>query len=245
MATLNETKVYKKVERTLHGDNTYLTGMGEHGNVFSFAIGTAENPMAKSLSAEENEKRMKDFTETLRRNRTHYYRAKGKYGDAKENSLFIANVNLEQCKHWFGPKMFNQESFIFGRINPETHEVEYSYYEQDGKGNFKETIKKTNIVKPDENNNYSKIAGFAFRIPFFEEALADVSNSLEEDYGWNPEYKSYLLEIVSCERTIPNLWRYACTHLLTEEQEAKRQEELSKSIFDKTLREEIVSLSKN
>lgn len=244
MATLNETRTYRKIDRTLHGDTTYLRGMGEHGNVFSFAIGTPENPRGKELSPEENAKRMAEFTETLRRNRIHYYHAKGKYEGIKEHSLFIANANLKQCEQWFGPNGYNQNSFIFGKINPETNEVEYSYYEFKN-GKPVETERKTTVLKTDDADNYSNIANFKFRIPFFEEALEDVSSSLEEDYGWNPEYRNHLFEIVNSDATIPNLWRYACTHLLTEEQEAKRKEDLSKSIFDKTLREEIISLSKN
>lgn len=236
MATLNETRTYRKIDRTLHGDTTYLRGIGEHKNVFSFAIGTPENPRGQELSKEENAKRMNEFTETLRRNRLHYYKTKGKYEGVKENSLFIANVNLKQCEYWFGPERYNQNAFIFGTIDPETHEVRYSYYEQNH-GKFEKSEEKTTIIKTNDADNFSNIAGYKFRIPFFEEALSEVSNSLEESYGWNPEYRDYSFEFINRGDTIPNLWRFACTHFLTEEQEMRRRENL------KALREEVVHLT--
>ena len=164
-----------------------MTGIGKYENIFSFAISTIEN-----------EKHIEDFIKTLKRNRVHYYRV--------DDKLFIANVNLKQCKHWFRPEAFRQKYFIFGKINSETHEIEYFYYEWE-KGSFNEVTKKVDI-------------------PFFEEALINISSSLEEDYGWKTEYRDYLFEIVNCDRTIPNLWRYACSHLLTGEQEFRRLENL-------------------
>ena len=251
MAILNETRTYRKIDRTLHGDTTYLRGIGEHKNVFSFAIGTAENPRGNELSKEENAKRMAEFTETLRRNRLHYYKTKGKYEGVKENSLFIANVNLKQCEYWFGPERYNQNAFIFGTINPETHEVNYSYYEQN-RGKFEKSEEKTTVIKTDDADNFSNIAGYKFRIPFFEEAIADVSNSLEESYGWNPEYRNYSFEFINRGDTIPNLWRFACTHFLTEEQELGRLKRLgivsqnAKTLSEAkgSLREEIIQLYK-
>lgn len=84
----------------------------------------------------------------------------------------------------------------------------------------------------------------------FEEALADVSNSLEEDYGWNPEYKNYSFEFINRGDTIPNLWRFACTHFLTEEQELGRLKRLglvnqdTKTLSEAkgSLREEVIRL---
>ena len=245
MAILNETRTYRKIDRTLHGDTTYLRGIGEHGNVFSFCIGTPENPKGKELSPEENAERMKAFTDTLKRNRLHYYKAKGKYEGIKEHSLFIPNVNLKQCKHWFGPEGFNQNAFIYGQIDPKTHKVEYSYWDWNGR-EFRPVETKSEVIKTDDSDNFSNIANLKFRIPFFEEALNEVSNSLEEAYGWDENYRDYLFEIVNSDSSIPNLWRYACSHLLTEEQEARRKESLSKSIFKDVydLREEVISLSK-
>ena len=216
MRKYTETSTESKLKKTLYGNKN---------NIFTFCIGTPENPMAQRQTDEENERLRKEFETDLKRLRLHFYRIEGKYGN-EENSYVVANVNLDYCKYLFGSKKYNQESFIFGVIDPVEKKASFYYYEQTD-GVF--TLRDSETKIKDETSAedfFSKYRNFKFSIPFsiFTEALEEISESLDQDYGWDSHYRE-TLEYVSLveNKTLKHIWEYSCLHLLTENQEEERK----------------------
>lgn len=216
MNRYNETSTESKLRKTLYGGKN---------NIFTFCIGTPENPMAQKLTDAENRELRTKFETELKRLRLHFYKIEGKYGN-EENSYVIANINLDYCKHLFGPKRYNQESFIFGVIDPVEKKSSFYYYEQSN-GEF--ILKDSETKVKDETNAedfFSKYNNFKFSIPFniFAESLNKISEGLEQDYGWDSHYKETLEYVSLVEgKTLKHLWEYSCLYLLTEEQEEERK----------------------
>ena len=53
--------------------------------------------------------------------------------------------------------------------------------------------------------------------------MDEASNELDDDYGWNPEYRDVIKELTLKENaSLGFLYRYARSNLLTESQERKR-----------------------
>lgn len=200
---------------------------GSKKNIYTFAIGTPENPMGKQYTAEENNKRRKVFEELLDKNRITYLKQTGSYGNTEKGYL-IANINLDLCKYLFGKKKFDQESFIYGVVDPtaDFRKVTFYYYEQDDNGKFVLRDKEDKLSdKNDADDYFTKYKNFKFSIPFsiFESMLNDISNKLEEKYGWDSNYREYLKHSALVEgKTLKHLWGYNCTHLFTEDQEKER-----------------------
>lgn len=260
MAILNETKKSTKFKQTLFGGRK---------NIFTLCIASAENPRNQTLSAKENNQRTEDLLKDLKRFRLAYYPVTGKYGGPDEHSFLIANANLNMCKWLFGRDKYDQESFIYGIVNNDTEpnaelqkakeeqntRITFYIYTQNKKGEFEKTDEETKVINDDNAEFFSVFKKFKFSIPFktFMEGMEEMSSVLEESYGWNPEYKDYSFEFINRGDTIPNLWRFACTHFLTEEQELERLKRLglvsqgAKTLSEAkgSLREEIISLSRN
>lgn len=220
MKRLNETSEVTKLKKTLYGVKN---------NVFTFCIATPENPMAEALTDEENMKRREEFESYLRRHRVHFHRVKGKYGN-EENSYVMANINLDLCKYLFGPKKYNQESFIFGVSDPSAQRTTFYYYQQEGDGKFNLMDSETKVKDEALSEDFfTSFRNFKFSIPFsiFSESIDSLSEELERDYGWNPDYRDNLEYVSMVEgKTLKHLWEYSCTHLLTEQQEEERRKRL-------------------
>lgn len=116
----DETNKTTKFKKTL---------LGVKNNIWTIAIGTPENPMAEELSEEENSKRRKSFESDVRQMHL-FYKMMGRY-KVNENSYLIANPNLKWLKYIFGPKKYNQESFIFGEVNKSNNTILYTLFEQE------------------------------------------------------------------------------------------------------------------
>lgn len=260
MAILNETKKSTKFKQTLFGGRK---------NIFTLCIASAENPRNKTLSAEENKQRTEELKKDLNRFRLGYFPVTGKYGGPDEHSFLIANINLKLCKHLFGREKYDQETFIFGVVDdkPEANaelqksreeqntKITFYVYTQNKNGEFVITDKETKVINDDDAEYFSIFKKFKFSIPFktFLEGVEEISSVLEERYGWKPNYKELLFESANTGSSIPNIWRFNCSRFLTEEQELERLKRIGlveqnvENLSDakKTLREEIVSLSKN
>ena len=233
----------EKFEETRKSVKFKKTLFGVKDNVFTFAIGTPENPMAQKKTDRENAEARKEFEDWLTAHKLSYYKATGKYGN-EEISYLVPNINLEQCKYIFGKEKFNQESFIFGKIDDDK-KIHYFYYEQSGNGifNLVDEYDEANATERGKGNVYhslnqndaedfyTKYIDYKFSIPFsiFEKHLRDYSEYLDERLHYNPNYKKELKRLVLAEnKTLSSLWRNMNTLLLSEKQEKARKERISK-----------------
>ena len=221
---ISETSRLTKLKKTLYGVKR---------NIFTFAIGTPENPMGVKYSDRENAERYKDFKADLKEQRLSWRMLKGKYGN-EEHPVLISNINLDYAKYLFGAEKYDQESFIFGIVKDD--KTLFCYYQQDDNKEFQLLDKEVKIIEDsDADDFYTEFKGYKFNIPFsiFAEAIEDISDRLEEAYGWNPEYRRYLETSANFkDKTLGSIWRYNCTHLLTESQEKRRKENISKDWWE-------------
>jgi len=230
MADILESRKITKFMQTLYGNKS---------NIFTFCIATSDNPMGHKLSDKENAERRKQLEAELKRHRLGYYPVNGKYGNL-EHSYLIGNINLALCKYFFGKERFNQESFIFGVIDAKTKTTTFEYWQQNGDGNFVKQDQETKVLRQDKADDYySEYKGFKFSIPFsiFEEALTEISETLEENYGWNPSYIMYIKDTALNENcTLKYCWETNCSHLLTKEQELKRLNNLKDNLQEQIMK---------
>lgn len=216
MNNIKESRKSTKFKKTL---------FGMKGNVFTFAIATSENPMAQKVSDAENAELRKELEEWLKANKISFYPLKGKYIN-EENSYLIPNINLRQCMYLFGKEKFNQESFIFAKVDDYSN-IHYFYYQQNEDGEF-ELLDESDESKNQEEANdfYSKYFDYKFNIPFsiFEKSLRDYSEALDEKMCWNADYKNKLKSLVLSEnKSLSSLWRNMNILLVTEKQDKDRR----------------------
>ena len=125
--------------------------------VRTFAILTAENPNNTSLSAAENNSRMKSLKKTLRDMRINYVKIDGMY-NRKEHSVLATNITLSEAEEL--AKNYGQESFFFG------DEGGIYYYERDDADSDYILKDKSNNVttQNDADNFFSRHGDFKFSI---------------------------------------------------------------------------------
>lgn len=209
---LKETKKVTKFKQTIYGAKK---------NIFTFAIGSPENPMGEPISEEDNRQRCKDFERWLTNHKLGFFKAKGKY-DVEETSYLIANINLDQCFYIFGDTKYKQESFIFGRVYNTQGNIEYQYWEvSKNRKEFycKGTASSTVDVKGDED--FTKYKDFKFTIPFkfVEDSLNKISEKLDYLYGYDPMYRDLLKHVALSEKlTLKHYLAFNYFHLLTEKE---------------------------
>ena len=210
---LQETKRATKFKQTIYGAKK---------NIFTFAIGSPENPMAEELSEEENKQRCKNFEKWLKDCRLNFFKAKGIYG-VEETSYLIANINLDQCFCMFGNKHYNQESFIFGRVYNIRGSVEYQYWEafKNKNGFFCKGTAFNTINVSNDDQSHTEYKDFKFKIPFdfIENSLDRISEKLDYLYGYDPMYRDLLKHVALSEKlTLKHYLAFNYFHLLTEKE---------------------------
>lgn len=215
MNRLDETSKKTKFRKAL---------FGARNNISTIAIASPDNPRGVKISEEENQKRRKELEEILDAHRIHYYKIEGMYNDP-EHSYLIVNIHPDLCKYLFGPKKFDQESYILGVVaekpevetedtedkptiadkidgKVETHVSEpgmkFFYMERkEDEDDFK-PVHASEVVRnfKDADNFFSQYLGYKFAIDFdFDSTLEDMSINLDESYGWNPEYRDIIREL--------------------------------------------------
>jgi Protein of unknown function (DUF3293) len=133
--------------------------------VSTFGIISAENPMNKTLSAEENNKLMSRMKTVLKSSHGGFIQHKGHYG-AFENPFFIMNIPKAELLHL--GKMFDQETVIFGEVDQSEPSVTFELIE----GFTVISTRKTVITNVNEDEQmYSEYKGRKFRIPFFDDEV--------------------------------------------------------------------------
>lgn len=169
-----------RVKKALFGDNTE--------KIKTFAIMTPENPLGKELSAEENNKRLKDFKNDLRQRGIQYTKITGSYGN-KEHSFMLYNVAYKEVETL--ARNYQQESFFHG-TNSIPSEITYYKTTDKCRTYHKEETKKGIATFKDANDYFSRHGDFQFTIDMkcFESMKAinesiiyedEIDISLEED----------------------------------------------------------------
>jgi len=108
-----------------------LIGGSKH--IRSFALLTAENPFVQRLPRTANKERNNRLEELLKNGGYVFRKVIGQYGN-KEHSYCVYNISLESAKEISA--RFNQQSFVFGKINNEAdfdddyrgNRMTYSFY---------------------------------------------------------------------------------------------------------------------
>lgn len=150
-------------------------------NVNTIGIMTAENPMAKALPPQENNKRMEELKADIRKLGLGFIPIKGKYGNV-EKSLLIPNISIEDIIS-LGNK-YEQESIIHGTKD---YKEDFAYF------NFKyiegnSTMQSRNISLSgtdiqSREDFFSAVKNRKFIIPFFDDEYENKAPS--KNYGSN------------------------------------------------------------
>jgi hypothetical protein len=135
-------------------------------SVHTVGILTAENPMNKPLSPEENNKRMESLYSDLKGLGLGYIKIKGMY-NRPEKSIIIPNVSLNIAKAL--SSKYEQESFIFGKKNISGDKSLMKFELRDINDNVIDTksITLSNDSVDSYDDFYSSIKSRKFVIPFF------------------------------------------------------------------------------
>lgn len=154
----------------------------------TFCIISPYNPMGDKALREDNHKYDELFKEYIRKNKIPNSPVHGKYSNNKEKSYILYAISLNDTLKL--AKQFNQESFIYGKL--EDGKFSFSYYEKDANGNYEhlEDIDKYDIVA-DINDNFTIIGKyFKFNIPWkmFEDICVDIDEMILERCD---KYKQY------------------------------------------------------
>lgn len=211
--------------------------LGVDDMVYSFAIGTPENPMGKKLTKEENARRRTEFEDYLKKNKYKYFMIKEKYGNV-ENSYMILNVNETDMKEIFGYENFDQESFIYAEkvwIDSKNDTgMQYIYFEKNkGDSPFvAKDISETIQNQSEAEDFFSSLKNYKFSIDFdiFKETLQKANQYLYDNYKWKlEEFINDTIEYVyeKLEDTSKSRYSARCFLYETKEKYDQRQKRLS------------------
>jgi len=150
-----------RLKKALFGDIT--------GKISTFALLTAENPLGKEISAEENNKRTKRLKWYCKKLGIQYVPVEGSFGNI-EHSLML--FNLAQKDAEFLAKSFEQLSFFFGKTSnvigtdDRNTSSTIAYYATDDGGKTYVLKEKSDRIKDekDAEDFFSRHGDFKFSI---------------------------------------------------------------------------------
>ena len=178
-----ETEILKENSNTRM--KAMLTG-ADYRNIYTVGIITAENPLGKKLSKDDNEIRNDELNMYLRHANYVALRVKGKYGNL-EFPFIVQNITKDillklALKH-------DQEAFIYSEKYEDKDKkgMIWDYYQQGtetksfidkdgnpastkkGDGHFKLFAQRNTYIKADDfDDYYTQFRGIKFQIPFFD-----------------------------------------------------------------------------
>lgn len=154
------------------------------GKIRTFAILTPENPMIKQVSAEDNNKRTKQFKELLKQGHIQYIKIEGEYGN-KERSYMLLNIPCSEAKNIAGK--FQQQAFFWGKVNKDSNSI-IEYWEVKDpnarKLEYKLTERNDKIASSRDFIDYfSRHGNFKFRFDMdvFNESLNEIKPIQREE----------------------------------------------------------------
>lgn len=217
----NRNKPSRKVSDTSRRQKAVTMFKGGNGRVKTFAIISVENPMSKTFSREENNKRDEKFKEELRGGNYSYNMQKGWY-ERKENSFMVFNISLDSA-YYFSQK-YAQESFFYCEFDEKGLRFDlYSCAYNGSKERYLETLDyhsiKYKLVESSyefttDGEYYTAIGRnfkFSIKMKVFEEvadALTSSINAKMVERGYTDDtIKSYILDCVSDSTSSYSRWK--------------------------------------
>lgn len=154
------------------------------GKIRTFAILTPENPMMQSTSAEDNNKRTKQFKELLKQGSIQYIKIEGEYGN-KERSYMLLNIPCSEASSI--ASRFQQQAFFWGKVNKDSNSI-IEYWEVKDpnarKLEYKLTERNDRIASSRDFIDYfSRHGNFKFRFDMdvFNESLNEIKPIQREE----------------------------------------------------------------
>jgi len=140
-------------------------------SVRSLGILTAEHPLGLPLSAEENRGRNAELEKQLKSGHYGFHKIQGRYGNF-ENPFFVPNINRSYLLRL--ATEHGQQAFIYGfsayQATPSFDSMTFEFHRRaDEQSRFGVVgTRKVFISAENEKDNYSKVDGVKFVIPFFD-----------------------------------------------------------------------------
>jgi hypothetical protein len=145
-----------------------------------FGVMSAENPLGQKSSSFDNQKRMEQLKQTLRRQGKKYEEVQGKFFNNDENSLVISDIDVRTMASLSSHKDWPQHSFIFGKKSKIGDDIEVDYYmielrydDSYEMAGWEITDQRTSFFTNGEiqkrKDMFSKVGGKKFYIPFFDD----------------------------------------------------------------------------
>ena len=165
-----------RVKKALFGDIT--------GKIATFALLTAENPMGKELTAEENNKRTARLKEYCKKLGIQYVPVEGSFGSIEHSFMLF---NLAQKDAEFLARKFGQLSFFFGKTtnvigsDDRNTASTISYYATNDDCKTYQLVEKSDKIddKKDAEDFFSRHGDFKFSInmDIFNEDLKPIDDN--------------------------------------------------------------------
>ena len=195
--SIGETTRRQKAQRAVYkGDS----------NIRTYAIMTAENPMAQEHTPAENKAFNKELIDYLKLANYVYFPIKGSYGN-KEHSFIIYNISLKDTIAL--AKRFNQQSCIWADNDTGMKE----FWQQNDNGDFEKAVERDHIVDvPDADDFFSQISkNKKIQIQFFDDnppfltehsrIIGQLTETNLKAMNKGENYKNYQLNTMLSENT--------------------------------------------
>lgn len=162
--------------------NLVNTLAGQRENIHTIGMMTAENPLGKKASPEENVAFNNELIKDLKEMNLGYRKIRGSFG-SQENSFMIPNISKEEIINL--GKKFNQESVIWGERQEDKFVFEYIECATGQTTNVRDVVLFDQDIQSREDfYSQSKKGPEKFVIPFFDDRYEIVS----EHNITNPNY---------------------------------------------------------
>ena len=102
-----------------------FNGLSPH--IKTFAILTAENPMGKSVSPDENKKLNNNLVSDLKGDHFRYFPVHGSFKGNPENPFMVFNIGLDDAKYLC--HKYDQAAFVMANVLDKGHVI-FKYYER-------------------------------------------------------------------------------------------------------------------
>ena len=146
-----------------------------------FGVMSGENPMGQKSSSFDNERRMGELKDLVKKQGYKFEEVQGRFFDNEENSLVIPDIDIRAMAMLSSHDSFRQHSFIFGKkdkigddIHVHYYFVELQYDDSYEMAGYSVTDHRTSIFKNSEiqkrTDMFSKAGGKKFYIPFFDDS---------------------------------------------------------------------------
>lgn len=166
-------KIYEnpnsRVKQALFGDSG--------GNIRTFSVLSAENPMGIKYTTLENNKNTNELKQKLKEMGIQYVPIEGRYGNV-EHSFMLFNITREDAQYL--AEWFEQESFFYGINTSPATLIYYETSEKDPDNYRKVEINNRITNEKDADDFFSRVGDFKFKFDMdhFKENISMISSTI-------------------------------------------------------------------